>query len=134
MVDLVITPASVLASSNSVVLSGIAGAAITAGQSVSRASSGNFVLADNNAAAPANSAVGVALNNAAAGQPVDVQAGGDITIGATMIKGAAYYLSATAGGISPFADLAAGQGVSLLGVAKSTTELVLSIHNTGAVI
>ena len=134
MADLTITAASVLPGSSATILSGIAGVAIAAGQALSRASTGNFALADNNAAAPANSLVGVALNNAAAGQPVSVQVAGDITIGATVSKGAAYYAGDTAGGICPFADLASGEGVCLVGVAKSTTELTLAIHNTGAVI
>lgn len=134
MADLTITAASVLAGSNATVLHGIAGVAITAGQALSRASTGNYALCDNNAAAPANSLVGIALNGAAAGQPVAVQVAGDITIGATVSKGAAYYAGDTPGGICPFADLASGEGICLVGVAKSTTEIALAIHNTGAVI
>lgn len=134
MADLTITAASVLAGSNATVVSGIAAAAITAGQVLHRASNGQFALADNDAAAPATSVLGIALNNAAAGQPVNVQVAGDITIGAALAEGAAYYLSDTAGGICAFADLATPQGVSLLGVAKSTTVLSLAIVNTGAVL
>jgi len=134
MVDLVITAASVLAGTNAKIEDGVAAAAVTAGVVGYINSSGNVGLADNNAAAPANSVKGICLNGAAAGQPVKLQTDGDITIGATVAEGAAYYLSDTAGGICPFADLASGEGVSLIGVAKSTTELTLAIRNTGAVI
>jgi hypothetical protein len=134
MADLTITAASVLAGSNAKTEEGVAAVALTAGQSVSINSSGNVALFDNNAVAPANSLKGVALNGAAAGQPVRVQTDGDVTIGAALTKGAAYYGSDTAGGICLFADLASGEGVSLLGVAKSTTEISMAIRNTGAVI
>lgn len=134
MTSLSVTAASVLPGSNATILPGTAGVAITAGQAVSKASTGNFALADNNATAPANSLVGIALNNAAAGQPLSVQVGGDIAIGATVSKGAAYYVADTAGEICPFADLASGEGICLVGVAKSTSELVMAVHNTGAVI
>lgn len=134
MADLTITAASVLAGSNAKIERFIAAVAVTAGQSAYVNSSGNIGLFDNNAVAPANSLKGVILNGAAAGQPVEVQTDGDITPGATLTKGQAYYGSDTAGGICPFADLASGEGVSLLGVAKSTTELTMAIRNTGAVI
>lgn len=134
MADLTVTAASVAPGSNAKIEHFVAAAAVTPGQTGYVNSAGNIGLFDNNAAAPANSLKGVILNGAAAGQPVAVQTEGDITIGATVSKGAAYYGSDTAGGICPFADLASGEGVSLLGVAKSTTEITLAIRNTGAVI
>lgn len=134
MTDLSITAASVIAGSNAKIEEGIAAEAVTAGQVGYVASNGQIGLADNNAAAPANSVKGIILNGAAAGQPVGVQVEGDITIGATMTKGSAYFLGDTPGGICPFADLSSAEGVSLVGVAKSTTVLSLAIRNTGAVI
>lgn len=134
MTDISVTAASVVAGSNSTIRSGTAGETVTAGQAAAINGSGQYVKADNNASAPLNSCVGVFLNGAAINQPVDVQTAGDITIGATLVKGSAYYVGDTAGGICPFADLASGEGVSLVGVARSTSELSLHVANTGAVI
>ncbi len=69
--------------------------------------------------------VGVALNAASAGQPVTFQQYGNITIGATVATGTAYYVSATAGGICPEADLTTGDFPHFLGFATSTTVIAL---------
>lgn len=134
MSDLTITPGSVVPGSNAKIEHGTAAATVTAGQTGYINSSGNVALFDSNAVAPANSLKGIILNGASTGQPCGIQTDGDITIGATVSKGAAYYGSATPGGICPFADLASGHSVCVVGVAKSTTELSLTIRNTGAVI
>jgi hypothetical protein len=60
-----------------------------------------------------------------------VQKAGDITIGATLTAGTAYYLSDTPGGICPVADVGTGESVCLLGLAKSTTFLALDIQVPG---
>lgn len=56
---------------------------------------------------------------------------GTVNLGATLTKGTAYVVSATTGGIAPASDLSSGDFVSVLGVATSTTELMLNITNTG---
>lgn len=76
-------------------------------------------------------AYGIALNGAAANQPLAVQRSGDITIGATLTPGLAYYLSDTPGGICPVADVGSGEYVILLGLAKSASVLDLDIRATG---
>jgi predicted lysophospholipase L1 biosynthesis ABC-type transport system permease subunit len=58
-------------------------------------------------------------------------AGGDITIGAAVSAGVAYYLSATAGGICPVADLVSTNYPVILGIAKSTTVLSVKITEAG---
>lgn len=133
MSDLSITAASVVKSTDAVLEQGYAGETITAGQPVYRDESTKlYKKADNNSAtAAAKIARGIALNGGAVNQPIMIQKGGDITIGATLTAGARYYLSATAGGISPEADLGAGQGVCLLGLAKSTTVLTIDIQAPG---
>lgn len=133
MADLVIAAANVVKSTGAEVKNGTAGAAITAGQVVYRdAATGKYLLADNNSAtAAARNPVGIALNGAAADQPVAVQIGGDITIGAALTAGTEYWLSDTPGGISPRADLLAGEYPVLIGVAKSTTVLALNIVASG---
>lgn len=133
MVDLVITAASVIPGVGSNTIGGAAGATIAAGQVVYRAAAtGQFQLADSNSAtAEARAPVGIALNSASAGQPLSVHTSGPVTIGATLTAGVAYYLSDTPGGICPVADVGAGEYVSLIGLATSTTVLDVSIKSSG---
>lgn len=131
MVDLVITAASVVPGTNATIKPGTAGATILAGQVVYRDSADTKLkLADSDhATAAVHDAVGIALNGASANQPVDYQTAGEITIGATMTAGNTYFLSNTAGGICPDADVGAGEEVIQIGIAKSTTVLVIDIQN-----
>lgn len=131
--DLTVTAASVLAGSNAVTEHGTAGATITAGQLVYRDSStGKYLKADSNgASAEIRTPRGVALNGASDGQPLAIARSGDVTAGATMTAGVAYYLSDTPGGICPLADVGTGEYVVLLGLAKSTTVLAVDIQYSG---
>lgn len=133
MADLSITAASVLAGSNANVERGTAGATVTAGQVVYKdASTRRFGLADSNSAtAGVRAAYGVALNGAATGQPLAVLRSGDVTIGATLTAGVAYYLSDTPGGICPVADVGSGEYPVILGIATSTTVLAVNIQAAG---
>jgi hypothetical protein len=133
MADLTITAANVIAGSNSVRDDGTAGETITAGKAVYKSSDSNkWMLADSNSAtAEARKATGIALNGASLNQPVAVQKAGDITIGATLTAGTAYYLSDTAGGICALADVGEGEYVCLLGLAKSTAVLAINIQYPG---
>ena len=108
-------------------------ASITAGQWVYLDSSTNrYLLADSNSAtAEAKKAGGIALNGAALNQPLAVCTGGDVTIGATLTPGQPVYLSETPGGLQPAADLAAGENVCLIGLAKSATVLNVAIQTPG---
>lgn len=133
MTDIVITAANVLAGSNATIDHGTAGATITAGQVVYRDSSDKkWKLADNDSAtAEIREATGIALNGASNGQPIAVQKAGPITVGGTLTAGVSYYLSATPGGICPYADIASGNYVCLLGMSTSTSVLKLDITYTG---
>ncbi|MCV0384891.1 MAG: hypothetical protein K5821_00435 [Nitrobacter sp.] len=133
MTDIAITAASVVAGSNAVRDSGSAGETITAGQAVYRSSTTNkWMLADSDdATAEAKKATGIALNGAALNQPLTVLKSGDITIGATLTAGTAYYLSNTPGGICPVADVGSGEDVCLIGLAKSTSVLAVAIQSPG---
>ena len=126
MADLTITAANVAKGTNAaVVTSYLAGASITAGQSVYLDSATNTIkLADADALA-SSAAVGVSLNAAASGQPITDQRSGNITIGATVAVGVAYYVSTTAGGICLESDLATGDFPHFLGFATSTTVIAL---------
>lgn len=132
MADLTITAANVKAGSNaSVDRTGLAGAAVAAGQPVYWDGSRWQLADDNSVTAAARVAGGIALNGASTDQPLAVLTGGDITIGATLTAGSVYYLSATAGGICPAADLATGQYPCIIGIAKSTTVLNVEINSAG---
>ncbi|WP_411906281.1 hypothetical protein [Rhizobium mayense] len=131
MADLSITPANVVAGSNATRDIGTAGATITAGQAVFLDSATNkWVLSDNNGTGT-RQVKGIALNGASLNQPISVLKDGDVTIGATLVPGAAYYLSATPGAICPVADLATGMDSILIGLAKSASVLSVEIQDSG---
>lgn len=133
MADISITAANVVAGESAARLDGKAGEAIAAGKAVYlNTTTGLWMLADSNSAtAEARQAKGIALNAAALNQPLAIHKSGDITIGATLTAGLAYYLSDTPGGICPVADIGAGEFVCLIGLAKSATVLSVAIQFPG---
>lgn len=138
MTDISITAASVVAGTGAAIERGIAGATVTAGQVgyLDTASTGKWLLADADGASAAirgGAKAGIFLNGASLNQPVSVQTEGDITAGGTLTPGTAYYLSDEPGAICPFADLASGDYIVLLGLAKSATVLALDIQYSGVV-
>lgn len=132
MVDLVVTAANVAASGQALKETGIAGATITAGQTVYKdAADGKFKLADSNAAG-LNSVYGIAAHASLSGQPLTVVRDDPAFVpGATLVAGTFYALSETPGGIQPVADLATGETVVMVGIAKSTSVLYLKLVTPG---
>lgn len=132
MADIAITPANVIAGSDVVKETGIAGASILAGQVVYKeAATGQFKLTDTDSATvEAKSAYGIALNPALTGQPLTVATSGAVAIGGTLVAGVAYYASNTPGGVCPVADLAT-EHVVFLGLSSTTTNLNVRIINSG---
>jgi hypothetical protein len=133
MADLTITAANVVAGADALKEHGIAGETLTAGQAVYKASATKkWMKADSNSAtAEVRQATGIALTGSALNQPIVVLKSGDVTIGATLTAGAAYYLSDSPGGICPLADVGSGEYVCLIGLAKSTTVLTINIQYPG---
>lgn len=132
MVDLVITASDVAGVNDGI---GTAGEAITAGDVVALVGA-SLMLADANGGTGATAAlrkpVGIALNDAASGQPVTyAKPGSMVTLGAVLTAGTTYYLSATPGGIAPAADLAVGMTPVIVGIAFSTTQLKISMLSAG---
>lgn len=131
MVDISVTAANVqpvtTGTNRTKIASVTAGATITAGQAVYKNSSGTWAPADADASAETagQRGVGVALNGASSGQPLDVAIGGEYDPGATATEGVIYVLSGTAGGIAPSADLAANDWVTILGVGNSSGNIDL---------
>lgn len=136
MADISVTASSVLKSTNAATSRGIAGSAITAGQTlyIDTADSNKLKPADANGASPLYVVAGIALHAAATGQPIEYQTDGNLTFNAVLTAGTIYVQSATAGGIAPAADLASGHHVTILGVATSTTNLEMCLTNTAATV
>lgn len=134
MADYTVVSTSVLPGANAVKDSGIAGEAIVAGKAIYLdATTNRWFLSDNNATGK-RAVNGIALNAASAGQPVDYQKSGDITIGATLVAGADVWLSGTPGGLCPRADIVTGMDPVLVGIAKTTAILTLSVVDVGVTI
>jgi hypothetical protein len=133
MANLTITAANVLAGSNATTGQGTAGAAITAGQALYVDTADNkYKLADaNSATVAARSPSAIALNGAALNQPVSFLTAGDITIGAAVVPGTTYCLSATAGAICPQVDLTTGDYPVQLGIAKSASVIAVKFNEAG---
>lgn len=133
MADIVITATSVVAGSGAETVQRVAGETIIAGQPVYRAAATGLAMkADSNSAsAEARIPEGIALNGGAVNQPILVQKGGSLTIGATLTAGVVYYLSDTPGGICPVADVGSGEYPCVIGIATSATVLKLGIQAAG---
>lgn len=131
--DLTITATSVVPGTDARKETGIAGESVTAGQPVYRAAAtGKYMKSDaNSATAEVRTVRGIALHAASANQPLTIQTDGTVTIGATLTVAGAYYLSDTAGGIMPAADLSTGEYPVLLGFATTTGVLDLNIVHAG---
>lgn len=132
MVDYVVTPANVQPTGSLNIGTNPAGAAVTAGQPL-RLSGGQVFPAQADDVATSVVA-GIALNDAATGQPVNHTRTGTINMGATFAVGDVVVLSAAAaGGIAPVADLATTNAVSILGVATTAALLKMEFNNSGVV-
>lgn len=135
MADLSITATNVVPQSGATLVMATAAAAITAGQTVAKNSSGNIILADDDDADTTKATVvGMAVTSGANGGPVVYCSKGDVALGSIVTKGTTYSLSDTPGGICPVADKGSGDIVSLIGVGKSATVLSINIFNSGIAI
>ncbi|MGY5791914.1 hypothetical protein ACXHXM_16885 len=137
MADISITASAVVAGNGSLKKTGIAGAAIAAGDIVylDATTTGKWQLADSDAAAAEargqTANLGVALNSAAANQPISVLTGGPVTVGAVLTAGTAYYLSDTPGKLCPVADITGGDYFTLIGLAASASVLNVDPQYSG---
>ncbi|MBB3396871.1 hypothetical protein [Rhizobium sp. BK060] len=137
MADISITASAVVAGNGSQKRTGVAGAAIAAGDIVylDATTTGKWQLADSDAAAAEargqTANLGVALNSAAANQPISVLTEGPVTVGAVLTAGTAYYLSDTPGKLCPVADITGGDYYTLIGLAASTSVLNVDPQYSG---
>ncbi len=139
MAELTITVASVVPSANERVdTSAKAGETITAGMSVYQKSTDSrwWKAQADGTTEEAGVAVqkGISMHASLAGQPLAVQTGGDIVIGATIAAGVFYFVGTTAGAIGLSSDLGSTNKVTMLGYGISTTVLRLLPTATGVVL
>lgn len=85
-----------------------------------------YYKADANASAAASAAVGVFTSAASINGWASIVDSGPINPGATLTVGETYFVSATAGGIAPAADVTTGWYPRLLGQATAADTLVLA--------
>jgi hypothetical protein len=135
MADLTITASAVAPSTNAVVARGTAGVAINAGQLVymDASDSNKLKLAAHTSAITA-AVVGIAVNNAAANQPVNYVTAGDVTLNAVLTAATVYVLGSAAGSVSPSDDLHSSTNArfgTVLGISTSTTNLRVTITQSG---
>lgn len=131
MADISVTAASVVPGSGAITKNGIAGIAITAGDSVYPAADGDIELCENDQTVVEAAARGIALNDAAVGQHIAYAVGGEVTFNAVLAAGQVYIVGAAPGGIAPESDAVAGEFVTILGVGVSTTSLKMGILQSG---
>lgn len=115
---------------------GVGGEDLAIGDFVYRKSSdGRMYKADADALESSQASHVVVSENAAAGQPVELQdLDGPLTVGATaaLAVGEPYFVHTTAGKIGPRGDLAAGDFATFVGIATSTSVLACRVK-AGAV-
>lgn len=134
MADITITAASVVPGSDANVIQGTAGETITAGMAVyynSTTSKWLKAQCDGTAVEAGSGGVGIALTGSSNNQSINVQIAGSVTIGGTVVATTPYIVSATAGGICPYADLASSQYATFLGYASTTGIIVMARNATG---
>lgn len=126
MADYSVTAASVQQSSAAQVQAGTAGATITAGMAVFKDSTdSNKIKAADCTVDPSYECVGIAVNNAADGQPIDyVVRDLGFNPGFTGLVGDVVILS-EAGALAPVADLLANDYSVVVGVFTTTTTINL---------
>ena len=128
MADVSVTAASVVKTATSLIGYGTAGGTVTAGQPVYADTTASNKLKPCDADVIASSkAIGIALHGASDGQPLQYCYGGNLTFNSAFTVGQVYVCSVNAGGIAPYADLAAGDFVTILGVATTATNLKIGI-------
>jgi hypothetical protein len=110
------------------------GESITQGMPVYLASTGRWLQHDANTAAAASSQQGIAMQPCS-GDGVKFgickTKGATINLGATLVKGTVYVVSATKGAICPQADLTTGDYVQILGIADTTSTIKSLFEPTG---
>lgn len=132
MADISITAANVKAGSSATRVQLIqAGEAVTQGQPVYLASDGKYYQTDANDTSIKSQAKGIAVTPASTDGYFLMANDGPVNMGATLAVGQIYCVSATKGGVAPYADLTTNDYVTILGVATTTALLEIDILISG---
>lgn len=135
MADYSITASSVIPGSGAKIQSYKAGAAMDAGTPVyvSDATTSPQTIAKADCDdANKQAVIGVTVATAsAAGQVVGVQSEGEVALGAVGSQGVDVFLSPTAGGLCPRADLGTGDRIIRMGTWKTSSNFKIQITDTG---
>lgn len=127
--DVTITSVTPSSSAAGINRTHIAGEALSVGNLVYRkASDLKIYKADaNSATAEVRVVYGIVVSAAASGAPcVVVTEDPALTLGATLTKGTAYVLSATAGGLAPLADMTTGDYVHVIAIGATTSTIAFN--------
>lgn len=138
MAALTVTAANVALVSGAPLSDQIAGEAFTAGMVVYQADNGTWLKAqgDGSAVEAGSNNLGVALFTAdAAGARGSIASTGCVvSFGAVLTAALVYMIGDTAGSIYPTADLGTADKMTVLGIAISTSQLLIQrIYNAGSV-
>lgn len=135
MADISITSSAVVPSTTANIARGTAGATITAGQALyADASDSNKLKPAAHSSAASAAVVGVAVNSASAGQPVEYITSGDVTVNSALTAATVYVLGNSAGAISAADDLHSSSGSrygTIVGISTSATVLRVGINASG---
>lgn len=132
MAELTITAANVIPVTGYTYIDGVAGETVTRGMVVYlKAADSRYWKSQHDGTAAESTAVGVALNDAGAGQPIRIMTSGSLGLGAILTVGVVYCVGATAGSICVDADVGSADYKTIVGVASTTSNLVLKIYPSG---
>ena len=137
MANLSITPANVAMAGPGRVKVVQVGEAVTQGQpGYLLTTDSKYYQADANASLVASNAVGIFLTPAATnGYAVFAEGAGlTLNLGATLVRGKTYCVSATKGAICPIEDLTTGDFPCLIGTANTTSTIVTLFNSVGVAI
>jgi len=112
----------------------LAGGTLTRGMSIyldAATSTWKAADCDLSAAGAGSAGIAICMSDCVSGQPCVAQTGGSLAFGAILTAGTVYVVSATAGLICPIADLTTNGRVTILGVASTTSNLVMRRWATG---
>lgn len=132
MADISITAANVKAGSASTRVQLVqAGEGITQGHPAYLGGDGKYYQTDANDTAIKAQVKGIAITPASSDGHFLLAVDGLVNLGATLAVGQVYVVSATKGGIAPYADLTTNDYVSILGVATTTALLDINFIVSG---
>ncbi len=136
MADLTIVALNVVADFNAVIVVGVAGEALSAGDVVYADSTDSDELkqAQHDGTAAEAAAVGIVLADALDTAAVTYIQSGELALGTILTAGAVYVVSANLGKIAVDADPGSADYKTVIGVAKSTSTLEVKFIVGGGVI